>query len=72
MKMKMANFIRELKANGYRYHDTYEIDEAACGGWIVTVYDRDDAYSFDEYLYDKKGNLVEGTRIGLYNKTKIY
>ena len=58
-------------AKGYNKHDTYEVDEAADGGWIITVYTS--LWGFEEYLYDTDGNPVEATEINLYNKPqKIY
>ena len=69
--MKMHEKIAELEAQGYRRRDTYEVDEAACGGWIITVYTS--AWGFEEYLYDVHGNSIEATEIGLYSKPrKIY
>jgi hypothetical protein len=70
-KMKMNEKIKELEANGYNKHDTYEVDEAANGGWVITVYTS--LWGFEEYLYDTDGNPVEATEISLCDKPqKIY
>ena len=69
--MTMNEKITELEAQGYCYRDTYEVDEAADGGWIITVYTS--AWGFEEYLYDTNGNPVEATEISLCDKPrKIY
>lgn len=69
--MNMNEKIKELEANGYNKHDTYEVDEAANGGWVITVYTS--LWGFKEYLYDTNGNPIEATEINLYGKPqKIY
>lgn len=69
--MTLNEKIKELEAKGYNKHDTYEVDETADGGWIITVYTS--LWSFEEYLYDTDGNPVEATEINLYDKPqKIY
>lgn len=55
--MMMNEKIAELEAQGYIKNDSYEVYENAENGWTVQVFTS--SWSFEEYDFDKEGNLIE-------------
>jgi len=55
--MTMNEKIAELEAQGYIKDDSYEVYENAVDGWTVQVFTS--PLSFEEYNFDKTGNLIQ-------------
>lgn len=69
--MTMNEKIAEIEAQGYIKDDSYEVYENAVNGWTVQVFTS--PWSFEEYDFDKEGNLVEAweTEVGA-GSSKIF
>lgn len=66
--MTMNEKIAELEAQGYIKNDSYEVYENATDGWTVQVFTS--LWSFEEYNFDKKGNLIDAWETDIDAKSK--
>ena len=55
--MTMNEKIAELEAQGYIKNDDYEVYENATDGFTVQIFTS--FWSFEEYDFDKEGNLID-------------
>lgn len=66
--MTMNEKIAELEAQGYIKNDSYEVYENATDGWTIQVFTS--LWSFEEYNFDKKGNLIDAWETDIDAKSK--
>lgn len=66
--MTMNEKIAELETQGYIKNDSYEVYENAADGWTVQVFTS--LWSFEEYNFDKKGNLIDAWETDIDAKSK--
>ena len=61
----MEKKIAELKEQGYRKNDTYEVYESASGLQVIQVFTSN--WGFEEWRYTMKGEVIDAYQISLYS-----